>query len=59
MLHNTGQYRRAGQLADLVSGEDVVSACCKESIRDILGKLRESCLAAMEQGKDAWGYAKQ
>jgi len=59
VLHSTAQYTRALQLADTVAGEAVLGAFTKDSIRDILAKLRESSIAAMDLGKDAWGYEKQ
>ena len=58
LLHSTGQYGRCLALADTVAGEALCKAYTPENLRELLGKLRESSMAGMEQGKDAWGYKK-
>ena len=60
VLHSTAQYRKAIGLADLVAGEQhgVYTAFSQQDSRDLLAKVRESSLAAMDQGKDPWGFDK-
>jgi len=61
LLHSTGQFTKCVALADLVAGEQhgIYQAFTSQGVKELLGKIRESALAGMEQGKDAWGFAKQ
>jgi len=61
LLHSTGQYGKCVALADLVVGEQhgIYQAFTKQGVQELLTKIRESSLAAMEQGKDPWGFNKQ
>ena len=47
-------------LADTVAdeGHALYQAFTPESLRELLVKIRESALAGMEKGRDAWGYTK-
>ena len=57
VLHNTKQYMEALRLADRVAEEDVYSVFSKEDMKKLLGLLRESSIAAMDDvGSDAFGY---
>jgi len=60
VLHNTGQYKACVSLANLVVEEHTrnYTAFTKEKIKQILAKIRESCLAVVDEGKDAWGFPK-
>lgn len=61
VLHKTGQFRKAVQLADLVASENdrLYEVYIKDGMKELLEKIRESSLEAMaaEDG-DAWGYRK-
>jgi len=61
LLHSTGQYSKCVALADLVVGEQhgIYLSFTKQQVKELLGKIRESSLAVMEQGKDPWGFNKQ
>ena len=61
LLHSTGQYTKCVALADLVAGEQhgIYQAFTSQGVKELLSKIRESALAGMEQGKDAWGFTKQ
>jgi nuclear pore complex protein Nup107 len=61
LLHSTGQHAKCVALADTVAdeGSTLYQAFSTAGLRDLLGKVRESALAALEQGRDAWGYARQ
>ena len=61
LLHSTGQFSRAVSLVDTVAeeGHSLYQAYSPEALQDLLAKVRESSLASMEQGRDAWGYKKQ
>ena len=61
LLHSTGQYAKAVSLADTVAeeGHSLYRAYSPEALQELLAKVRESALASMEQGRDAWGYKKQ
>ena len=59
VLHNTGQYDKAIQLADLVASEkySLYEIYIKQNMKELLEKLRESSLEAMSIGsQDAWGH---
>ena len=60
LLHSTGQHQQCVSLADTVAdeGHALYQAFTPDSLRELLVKIRESALAGMEKGKDAWGYAK-
>ena len=60
LLHSTGQHQQCVALADTVAdeGHALYQAFTPDSLRELLVKIRESALAGMEKGKDAWGYAK-
>jgi len=60
LLHNTGQHKECLALADLVASDkyQLFTAYDKQQLRDLLKKLRESSLAAMEKDCDAWGHPK-
>merc|ERR1712013_217424 len=61
LLHSTGQYSKCVALADLVVGEQhgIYLSFTKQQVKELLGKIRESSLAVMEQGKDPWRFNKQ
>jgi len=61
LLHSTGQYAKGVALADIVADERhaLHLAFTKDGLKDLLQEVRESALASMEQGRDAWGYNKQ
>jgi len=59
VLHNTGKYEKAIQLADLVASEKhcLYEIYTKECMKELLEKVRESSLEAMATGlQDAWGH---
>ena len=60
LLHTTGQFSRSIGLADLVASEQhfLYSAFSRQDMTELLTKIRESSLAAMDQGKDPWGFNK-
>ena len=60
LLHTTGQFSRSIGLADLVASEQhfLYSAFSQQDLTELLTKIRESSLAAMDQGKDPWGFNK-
>ena len=60
LLHSTGQHQQCVALADTVAdeGHALYQAFTPESLRELLVKIRESALAGMEKGRDAWGYTK-
>ena len=60
LLHTTGQFSKSIALADLVASEQhsLYSAFTRQGMTELLNKIRESSLAAMEQGKDPWGFNK-
>merc|ERR1711971_1482059 len=60
LLHSTGQHGQCVALADTVAdeGHALYQAFTPDSLRELLAKIRESALAGMEKGRDAWGYAK-
>jgi len=60
VLHNTGQYQAAITLANIVADESTANyaAFNKEQIKQFLGKVRESSLAVLDEGKDPWGFQK-
>jgi len=60
LLHTTGQYSKSLGLADLVAKEQLFlySAFSRQDVTELLNKMRESSLAAMDQGKDPWGFNK-
>jgi hypothetical protein len=56
VLHNTKQYKEALQISDLVASE-VFSVFSKDDMKKLLGLLRDSSIAAMDEaGTDAFGY---
>jgi len=61
LLHSTAQFGKCVALADLVAGEQhgIYQAFTSQGVKELLGKIRESGLAGMEQGKDPWGFNKQ
>ena len=60
LLHTTGQFSKSIGLADLVASEQhfLYSAFSQQDMTELLTKMRESSLAAMDQGKDPWGFNK-
>jgi len=60
VLHNTGQFQAAIRLANLLADESTAnySAFTKDKIKQFLGKVRESSLAVLDEGKDPWGFPK-
>ena len=60
VLHDTRQYEKAVQLADVLASEDadLYHLFSKEDMKEVLKKIRDSSLALVEQKKDAWGYDK-
>ena len=60
LLHSTGQHQQCVALADTVAdeGHALYQAFTPDSLRELLVKIRESALAGMEKGRDAWGYSK-
>ena len=60
LLHSTGQHQQCVALADTVAdeGHALYQAFTPDSLRELLVKIRESALAGMEKGRDAWGYEK-
>ena len=59
VLHNTGQYEKALQLADLVASEEhaLYEVYVQDNMKELLSKLRESSLEAMATGHlDAFGH---
>ena len=60
LLHSTGQHQQCVALADTVADEShgLYQTFTPDSLRELLVKIRESALAGMEKGRDAWGYAK-
>ena len=60
LLHSTGQFSASVSLADMVASEQhgLYSAFSRHDMAQLLTKVRESSLAAMDQGKDPWGFDK-
>jgi len=60
LLHSTGQFSASVSLADMVASEQhgLYSAFSRHDMVQLLTKVRESSLAAMDQGKDPWGFDK-
>ena len=60
LLHTTGQFSKSLAMADLVASEQhfLYSAFSRQDLTELLSKMRESSLAAMDQGKDPWGFNK-
>ena len=60
LLHTTGQFSACLGLADLVASEQhlLYAAFTRQDMKEFLNKIRESSLAAMDQGKDPWGFNK-
>jgi len=60
VLHNTGQYQAAINLANLLADESTsnYAAFSKDKIKQFLAKIRESSLAVLDEGKDPWGFQK-
>jgi len=60
VLHNTGQFKRALQIADLIAAEDhcLYQVYVQDNMRELLAKLNQSSLEAMAAAGanlDAWG----
>ena len=60
LLHTTGQFSKSIAMADLVASDQhfLYSSFSQQDMTELLNKMRESSLAAMDQGKDPWGFNK-
>ncbi|KAG8262929.1 hypothetical protein J6590_043918 [Homalodisca vitripennis] len=58
VLHSTGQYKEAIQLAEIVVDEQrlIYKVYSKQQMGELLSKIRESSLASLAQDKDPWGH---
>ncbi|XP_040571434.1 nuclear pore complex protein Nup107 [Lepeophtheirus salmonis] len=62
VYHSSKQFKEAIKLADLVASEryEIYQLYSKDKLRELLNKIHESSVAAMETGtKDPWGFPKK
>eukprot|EP00096_Caligus_rogercresseyi_P014843 TRINITY_DN7323_c0_g1_i1.p1 TRINITY_DN7323_c0_g1~~TRINITY_DN7323_c0_g1_i1.p1 ORF type:complete len:873 (-),score=260.12 TRINITY_DN7323_c0_g1_i1:73-2691(-) len=62
VLHGTKQFKEAIRLGDLVASEryEIYRLYSKDKLRELLIKIQESSVAAMETGsQDPWGFFKK
>lgn len=58
ILHSSGDYRGAIKIVDELVSEDgqLYSVYSKHQLTEIIGKVAESSLAALNEKMDPWGY---
>lgn len=58
ILHSSGDYKRAIQVIDDLVSENcqIYSVYSKHQLTEIIGKIAESSLAALNEKLDPWGY---